>query len=39
MIMKIKLLLPFFLIFTINSFAQVNERQQFVRTDAQAGIR
>lgn len=32
--MKIKLLLPFFLLFTINSFAQVNERRQFIRTDA-----
>ena len=34
MIMKTKLLLPFFFLFTINSFAQVNERQQFIRTDA-----
>ena len=33
MIMKTKLLLPFFLLFTINSFAQVNERRQFIRTD------
>ena len=33
--MKTKLLLPFFcLLFTINSFAQVNERRQFIRTEA-----
>ena len=32
--MKTKLLLPFFLLFTINSIAQVNERRQFIRTDA-----
>ncbi len=33
MIMKTKLLLPFFFLFTINSFAQVNERQQFIHTE------